>query len=154
MSAHRSRWAPQAEESGFVLGSKQLHSFFLMFSFQAIDNDEEDTPNSELGFKIVPGLYSNNFTINQTSGEMYSIEPLDREAVDSEDGQLVVTVEVYDHGVPQLSTMVNVTITVAVSTGHSQTGCRGGTVSPRATVGAGSSCPCSCPLLHARPLAW
>ncbi|XP_052541089.1 cadherin-related family member 2 isoform X1 [Tympanuchus pallidicinctus] len=80
---------------------------------RAIDNDEEGTPNSELGFKIVPGLYSNNFTINQITGEMHSIEPLDREAVDSEEGQLVVTVEVYDHGVPQLSTMVNVTITVA-----------------------------------------
>ncbi|POI25531.1 hypothetical protein CIB84_010719 [Bambusicola thoracicus] len=80
---------------------------------RAIDNDEEGTLNSELGFKIVPGLYSNNFTINQTTGEMHSIEPLDREAVDDEEGQLVVTVEVYDHGVPQLSTMVNVTITVA-----------------------------------------
>eukprot|EP00076_Gallus_gallus_P026435 XP_015149366.1 cadherin-related family member 2 [Gallus gallus] len=80
---------------------------------RAIDNDEEGTPNSELGFKIVPGLYSNNFTISQTTGELHNIEPLDREAVDDEAGQMVVTVEVYDHGVPQLSTMVNVTITVA-----------------------------------------
>ncbi|XP_021266449.1 cadherin-related family member 2 [Numida meleagris] len=80
---------------------------------KAIDNDEDGTPNSKLGFRIVPGLYSNNFTINQITGEMHSNEPLDREAVDDEEGQLVVTVEVYDHGVPQLSTMVNVTITVA-----------------------------------------
>ncbi|XP_015731589.1 cadherin-related family member 2 isoform X2 [Coturnix japonica] len=80
---------------------------------RAIDNDEEGTPNSELGYRIVPGLYSNNFTINQITGEMHSIEPLDREAVDDDEGQLVVTVEVYDHGVPQQSTMVNVTITVA-----------------------------------------
>lgn len=124
-----------------------------MLALQAIDNDEEGTPNSELGYRIVPGLYSNNFTINQITGEMHSIEPLDREAVDDDEGQLVVTVEVYDHGVPQQSTMVNVTITVAVSTGHNQSRWKGGNVSPCATVGAGSRCPCSCPLLRARPLS-
>ncbi|XP_035168266.1 cadherin-related family member 2 isoform X1 [Oxyura jamaicensis] len=79
---------------------------------KAIDNDEADTPNSQLGFRILPGLFSNNFTINETTGQMHNREPLDREALDDKDGQLVVTVEVYDHGVPPLSTLVNVTITV------------------------------------------
>ncbi|KFZ55917.1 Cadherin-related family member 2, partial [Antrostomus carolinensis] len=79
---------------------------------QAIDNDEPGNPNSELGFRILPGPYSNNFTINVTTGEMHSKGPLDREALEDERGQMVVTVEVYDHGVPQLSTLVNVTITV------------------------------------------
>ncbi|XP_065500295.1 cadherin-related family member 2 [Caloenas nicobarica] len=79
---------------------------------QAIDNDEPGNPNSELGFRILPGPFSNNFTINATTGEMHSKEPLDREALEDERGQMVVTVEVYDHGVPQLSTLVNVTITV------------------------------------------
>ncbi|XP_065705229.1 cadherin-related family member 2 isoform X1 [Patagioenas fasciata] len=79
---------------------------------QAIDNDEPDNPNSELGYRILPGPFSNNFTINANTGEMHSKEPLDREAVEDEWGQMVVTVEVYDHGVPQLSTLVNVTITV------------------------------------------
>ncbi|XP_061859027.1 cadherin-related family member 2 [Colius striatus] len=79
---------------------------------QAIDNDEPDTPNSQLGFRILPGPYSDNFTINATSGELQSKEPLDREALEDEQGQLVVTVEVYDHGVPQQNTSVNVTITV------------------------------------------
>ncbi|NWX49731.1 CDHR2 protein, partial [Steatornis caripensis] len=79
---------------------------------QAIDNDEPGNPNSELGFKILPGPFSNNFTINAATGEMHSKEPLDREALEDERGQMVVTVEVYDHGVPQLSTSVNVTITV------------------------------------------
>lgn len=51
---------------------------------------------------------------------MHSKEPLDREALEDERGQMVVTVEVYDHGVPQLSTLVNVTITVGVSPGHKQ----------------------------------
>ncbi|NXC48668.1 CDHR2 protein, partial [Penelope pileata] len=79
---------------------------------KAIDNDEEGTPNSKLGYRILPGPYSNNFTIDESTGEMHSTEPLDREALDDDEGQLVVTVEVYDHGVPQLSTTVNVTITV------------------------------------------
>ncbi|NXQ97363.1 CDHR2 protein, partial [Sagittarius serpentarius] len=79
---------------------------------QAIDNDEPGNNNSKLGFKILPGPFSNNFTINAATGEMHSNEPLDREALEDEQGQMVVTVDVYDHGVPQLSTLVNVTITV------------------------------------------
>ncbi|NWI62869.1 CDHR2 protein, partial [Todus mexicanus] len=79
---------------------------------QAIDNDEPGNPNSKLGFKILPGPFSDNFTINVDTGEMRSKEPLDREALEDERGQIAVTVEVYDHGVPQLSTLVNVTITV------------------------------------------
>ncbi|KAF1617920.1 Cadherin-related family member 2, partial [Eudyptes chrysolophus] len=79
---------------------------------QAIDNDEPGSRNSELGFKILPGPFSNNFTINATTGEMHSKEPLDREALEDDRGQVVVTVEVYDHGMPKLHTSVNVTITV------------------------------------------
>ncbi|XP_075570940.1 cadherin-related family member 2 [Pelecanus crispus] len=79
---------------------------------QAIDNDEPGNRNSKLGFKILPGPFSNNFTINATTGEMQSKEPLDREALEDDRGQMVVTVEVYDHGMPQLSTLVNITITV------------------------------------------
>ncbi|KFP80769.1 Cadherin-related family member 2 [Acanthisitta chloris] len=79
---------------------------------QAIDNDKPGDPNSKLGFKILPGLFSDNFTINTETGEMHSKGPLDREALEDERGQFVVTVEVYDHGEPRLSTSVNVTITV------------------------------------------
>ncbi|NXR44504.1 CDHR2 protein, partial [Hippolais icterina] len=79
---------------------------------QAIDNDEPGTLNSKLGFKILPGLFSNNFTINAVTGEMHSNQQLDCEALDDEHGQMVVTVMVYDNGEPQLSTTVNVTITV------------------------------------------
>ncbi|NWW30206.1 CDHR2 protein, partial [Panurus biarmicus] len=79
---------------------------------QAIDNDEPGSLNSKLGFKILPGLFSNNFTINPETGEMHSQEPLDREALEDERGQMVVTVMVYDHGEPPLNTTVNVTITV------------------------------------------
>ncbi|NXV43424.1 CDHR2 protein, partial [Uria aalge] len=79
---------------------------------QAIDNDEPGSPNSKLGFRILPGPFSENFTINETTGEMHSKEALDREALEDEQGRMVVTVLVYDHGVPQLSTSATVTITV------------------------------------------
>ncbi|NWH88131.1 CDHR2 protein, partial [Aegithalos caudatus] len=82
---------------------------------QAIDNDEPGSCNSKLGFKILldsQGLFRNNFTINATSGEMHSKEPLDREALEDESGQMVVTVMVHDHGEPQLNTTENVIITV------------------------------------------
>ncbi|NXR40073.1 CDHR2 protein, partial [Zosterops hypoxanthus] len=79
---------------------------------QAIDNDEPGSPNSQLGFEILPGPFSNNFTIDKDTGEMHSKEPLDREALEDERGQMVVTVMVYDHGEPPLNTTVDVTITV------------------------------------------
>ncbi|NXQ40998.1 CDHR2 protein, partial [Catharus fuscescens] len=79
---------------------------------QAIDNDESGSPNSKLGFRILQGPYSNNFTINADTGEMHSIEPLDCEALEDESAQMVVTVMVYDHGEPPLNNTVNVTITV------------------------------------------
>ncbi|XP_005053635.1 PREDICTED: cadherin-related family member 2 [Ficedula albicollis] len=79
---------------------------------QAIDNDEPDSRNSKLGFEILQGPFSNNFTINADTGEMHSVEPLDCEALEDERGQMVVTVMVYDHGEPPLNTTVNVTITV------------------------------------------
>ncbi|XP_032861854.2 cadherin-related family member 2 isoform X2 [Tyto alba] len=84
----------------------------ITIQIQAIDNDEPGNNNSKLGFKILSGPFSDNFTINAATGEMHSKELLDREALEDEQGQIVVTVEVYDHGVPQLSTLVNVTITV------------------------------------------
>ncbi|NXQ25989.1 CDHR2 protein, partial [Alaudala cheleensis] len=84
----------------------------VSIQIQAIDNDEPGSRNSKLGYKILPGLFSNNFTINADTGEMHSQGPLDREALEDESGQMVVTVMVYDHGEPPLNTTVNVTITV------------------------------------------
>ncbi|XP_010217428.1 PREDICTED: cadherin-related family member 2, partial [Tinamus guttatus] len=79
---------------------------------QAMDNDEPNTPNSELRYKILPGPFSDNFTIDAENGLMQNEGPLDREALDDDRGQIVVTVEVYDLGTPQQSTDVNVTIIV------------------------------------------
>ncbi|KAF1626872.1 Cadherin-related family member 2, partial [Eudyptes filholi] len=101
--------APIVTGSYFILVEEGQN---VRTQIQAIDNDEPGSRNSELGFKILPGPFSNNFTINATTGEMHSKEPLDREALEDDRGQVVVTVEVYDHGVPKLHTSVNVTITV------------------------------------------
>uniref|UniRef100_A0A672U8C3 Cadherin related family member 2 n=1 Tax=Strigops habroptila TaxID=2489341 RepID=A0A672U8C3_STRHB len=101
--------APVVIGSYFISVEEGLN---ISTQIQANDDDEPGNPNSELGFRILPGPFSNNFTIDEVTGEMHSKEPLDREAVEDERGQMVVTVEVYDHGVPQQSTLVNVTITV------------------------------------------
>ncbi|XP_029854251.1 cadherin-related family member 2 isoform X2 [Aquila chrysaetos chrysaetos] len=101
--------APIVTGSYFISVEEGLN---IRTQIQAIDNDEPGNLNSKLGFKILPGPFSNNFTINASTGEMHSKEPLDREALEDEQGQMVVTVKVYDHGTPQLSTLVNVTITV------------------------------------------
>ncbi|NXJ23148.1 CDHR2 protein, partial [Dicrurus megarhynchus] len=84
----------------------------VSIQIQAIDNDEPGSLNSKLGYKILEGLFSNNFTINADTGEMNSTEPLDREALEDERGQMVVTVMAYDHGEPPLNSTENVIITV------------------------------------------
>ncbi|NXP27539.1 CDHR2 protein, partial [Scytalopus superciliaris] len=102
-------WAPVIIGSYFISVEEGQN---VSTQIQAIDNDMPGNNNSILGFRILPGPFSNNFTIDADTGEMHSKEPLDREAVEDERGRMVVTVEVYDHGEPQQSTPVNVTITV------------------------------------------
>ncbi|KAM6471439.1 cadherin-related family member 2 isoform 2-T2 [Liasis olivaceus] len=80
---------------------------------QATDQDKPDTNNSNLDYEIMPGKFSNNFTINPDTGVLVSKGPLDREAIPIElNGKIVLTVLVQDLGTPQLNTTVNVTFTV------------------------------------------
>ncbi|XP_020854164.1 cadherin-related family member 2 [Phascolarctos cinereus] len=82
-------------------------------TIQAYDNDEPGTDNSEIRFKLLPGPYSDNFTVDSVSGLLKNQGPLDREAIDPNlAGRIVLTVLVYDLGVPSLNTTVNVTIYV------------------------------------------
>lgn len=79
----------------------------------AFDNDEPGTNNSRLQYKILESPYSENFTIGLDSGLLTNSRPLDREAIDAAlNGKIILTVQVYDLGVPQQETLVNVTITV------------------------------------------
>ncbi|EMP30953.1 Cadherin-related family member 2 [Chelonia mydas] len=85
----------------------------ISVQIQAFDNDEPGTGNSHLRFQLEPGAFSANFTIDPATGVLRSLGALDREALGRAlQGKVVVTVRVHDLGVPQLSSLVNVTITV------------------------------------------
>nr|XP_023966589.1 cadherin-related family member 2 [Chrysemys picta bellii] len=85
----------------------------ISVQIQAFDNDEPGTNNSRLRFQLEPGAFSANFTIDPATGVLRSLGALDREALEPAlKGKVVVTVRVHDLGVPQLSSLVNVTITV------------------------------------------
>ncbi|XP_029956873.1 cadherin-related family member 2 [Salarias fasciatus] len=80
---------------------------------EAMDSDEPGTPNSEIVYAIVPSAYSENFTINASTGELRNSGELDREALDSSlEGRIELNVTATDRGVPQRSTSVIVTIIV------------------------------------------
>lgn len=82
---------------------------------QAYDDDQPDTSNSRLLFSLLPGPYSQNFSIDPDTGVLRNLEPLDREDIDPAlEGQIVLTVRVADCGEPPRGTEVNVTITVEV----------------------------------------
>ncbi|XP_076795110.1 cadherin-related family member 2 isoform X2 [Arvicanthis niloticus] len=82
-------------------------------TIQAYDNDQPETNNSRLLFNLLPGPFSQNFSIDPDSGLLRNLGPLDREAIDPAlEGRIVLTVRVADCGEPSLSTDVNVTITV------------------------------------------
>ncbi|XP_039340328.1 cadherin-related family member 2 [Mauremys reevesii] len=85
----------------------------ISVQIQAFDNDEPGTNNSRLRFQLEPGAFSANFTIDPATGVLHSLGALDREAMEQAlQGKVVVTVRVHDLGVPQLSSLVNVTIIV------------------------------------------
>ncbi|KAG6941276.1 cadherin related family member 2, partial [Chelydra serpentina] len=85
----------------------------ISVQIQAFDNDEPGTNNSRLRFQLEPGAFSANFTLDPDTGVLRSLGALDREAMEPAlQGRVVVTVRVHDLGMPQLSSLVNVTITV------------------------------------------
>ncbi|KAG9490625.1 hypothetical protein GDO78_006117, partial [Eleutherodactylus coqui] len=85
----------------------------VSIQIEATDNDESGNNNSVIEYEILPSEYSGNFSINVTTGLITSVGPLDREAIDiSQEGRIVLTVKLYDLGVPSLSSTVNVTINV------------------------------------------
>ncbi|OCT88695.1 hypothetical protein XELAEV_18017325mg [Xenopus laevis] len=85
----------------------------VRIQIEAFDGDEPNTNNSRIEFLLLPSAMSSNFTVNVTTGLVTSIGSLDREAIDEKDnGRIVLTVELYDLGVPSLTSEVNVTINV------------------------------------------
>ncbi|KAM3925742.1 cadherin-related family member 2 [Leptodactylus fuscus] len=86
---------------------------YVNIQLEAFDNDEPGNNNSVIEYEILPSDLSGNFSINVTTGLITSLGPLDREAIDiSQNGRIILTVKLYDLGVPSLSSYVNVTINV------------------------------------------
>ncbi|CAJ0930517.1 unnamed protein product [Ranitomeya imitator] len=85
----------------------------VSIQLEATDNDEPGNNNSVIEYEILPSEFSGNFSINVTTGLITSISPLDREAINiSQKGRIILTVKLYDLGIPSLSSNVSVTINV------------------------------------------
>nr|KAG5714955.1 hypothetical protein BaRGS_000443 [Batillaria attramentaria] len=90
-------------------------TFLRPIIVEAIDDDEPNTPNSQVQYRIdrTPQGLESNFTIDANTGEISLEEPLDYEKLDTAlDGRVVLEVTAYDAGAGQLSSTVFVNITV------------------------------------------
>lgn len=75
-----------------------------------------NTANSQILYGIVPGLYSDNFTIDPDTGVLTNRSELDREVLDPKlNGRIELNVTATDKGNPPLSTSVTVIINIGVS---------------------------------------
>ena len=86
----------------------------LLRFFQAIDDDERGTANSEVLYSLQPNPpWASHFSIDDNSGVLRVLSAVDYEAVTG--GAISLTVIATDRGHPALSGSVNVTVTVQVS---------------------------------------
>ncbi|XP_072904204.1 cadherin-related family member 2-like isoform X8 [Hemitrygon akajei] len=80
---------------------------------QAFDRDQENSPNSEIAYKIIDGDLTEHFIINCSNGVISVVKPLDRESMDpSLNGVINLIIQAKDGGNPALSSSVQVAITV------------------------------------------
>ncbi|XP_038661616.1 cadherin-related family member 2-like isoform X3 [Scyliorhinus canicula] len=80
---------------------------------QAFDKDQEDSPNSQVTYRIIDGDPAEYFTINSSTGIISVVEPLDRESMDaSSSGIINLTVQAKDCGNPAQSSTTQVIIKV------------------------------------------
>ncbi|KAM4676002.1 cadherin-related family member 2 [Discoglossus pictus] len=85
----------------------------VSIQIEAFDADEPNTDNSRIKFRFLPGDMNSNFTVNENTGLITSLAPLDRESIDIEKkGRIELIVELYDLGVPSLSSNVSIFINV------------------------------------------
>ncbi|KAK2717587.1 hypothetical protein QYM36_006383, partial [Artemia franciscana] len=110
--------APEFSQKLYQFRVKEnSHSFDAPAFLKATDSDEHGTPNSAVRFYILPGQYSQNFSIDEISGELTLREPLDFEkiSVDQNDScyrRVDLQVRANDLGEPQLSSVADVDIYV------------------------------------------
>ncbi|XP_068128918.1 cadherin-related family member 2 [Hyperolius riggenbachi] len=104
-------WAPEASGTYNIFVMENIDDVYV--EIKAFDADEPGTNNSVIEFLLLPSDYSHNFTVNIGTGIVTNLHNLDREAIDiTLKGIIILTVKLYDLGVPSLSSEVNVTINV------------------------------------------
>lgn len=75
-----------------------------------------NTVNSQIVYGIVPGSYSDNFTIDPNTGVLTNRGDLDRESFDSKlQGRVELNVTATDKGTPPLSSSVLVIVNIEVN---------------------------------------
>lgn len=105
-------------EFPFQTSGYRYHSIsVIVFCFgQATDADMPNTVNSQTVYRILPSMYSDNFTIDPNTGVLTESGDLDRESLDSKlQGRVELKVTATDKGTPPLSSNVTVIINIEVS---------------------------------------
>ncbi|XP_060598712.1 cadherin-23-like [Ruditapes philippinarum] len=92
--------------------AKYLNKTSPLIKIEAIDADKENTNNSLVTYFITstsPSNLTSNFTINNSTGNMYLLTMLDYERLLDTQGEINITVEARDNGKPALNstTIVN-----------------------------------------------
>ncbi|PAA55147.1 hypothetical protein BOX15_Mlig034197g1 [Macrostomum lignano] len=85
-------------------------TFESSLQVEAVDNDEKGSNNTLVQYAIVDGNYGSSFAVNQSTGSLSLVKPLDYETLTHP--TIVLRVAAYDAGVPVLSNFVTVTVGV------------------------------------------
>uniref|UniRef100_A0A663EWJ7 Cadherin domain-containing protein n=1 Tax=Aquila chrysaetos chrysaetos TaxID=223781 RepID=A0A663EWJ7_AQUCH len=98
--------APEFEQDPFIAEIVENLSPRKILTVAAVDRDSG--LNGQLNYEIIEGNTENSFSINQATGEIRSVRPLDREKL----SQYTLTIKASDKGTPLQSTTVKVIINI------------------------------------------
>uniref|UniRef100_T1KWL6 Cadherin domain-containing protein n=2 Tax=Tetranychus urticae TaxID=32264 RepID=T1KWL6_TETUR len=97
-------------------------SFVSPVILRAIDADAQGTPNSQVRYSIVDGIYKDNFTIDARSGRLKVKDPLDFERIKQPMGEtknISLVIRASDLGSPSLFSDTELTVIVYDKNDHS-----------------------------------
>uniref|UniRef100_A0A8C0AXX0 Protocadherin Fat 4 n=1 Tax=Buteo japonicus TaxID=224669 RepID=A0A8C0AXX0_9AVES len=98
--------APEFEQDPFIAEIVENLSPRKILTVAAVDRDSG--LNGQLNYEIIEGNTENSFSINQATGEIRSVRPLDREKL----SRYTLTIKASDRGTPLQSTTVKVIINI------------------------------------------
>ncbi|KAL3877429.1 hypothetical protein ACJMK2_035135 [Sinanodonta woodiana] len=100
--------------SAFLEENSTVYTNKSFLTVKATDADQYGTGNSNISYTLGNATWNSNFTINNTTGEIRLVFPLDYEALkDTDHGVINLTVIANDHGTP-LPLSGNATVTILV----------------------------------------